>query len=53
MLQLIERFDQADNERGRSSEEKKKEKEAETMKAEEFRQASLETFGQSYKRKEG
>ena len=53
MLQLIEHFDQADNERGRLSEEKKKEKEAETMKAEEFRQASLETFGQSCKRKEG
>ena len=53
MLQLIEHFDQADNEHGRLSEEKKKEEEAETMKAEEFRQASLETFGQSCKRKEG
>ena len=53
MLQLIEHLDKADNERDRLSEEKKKEKEAETMKAEEFRQASLETFGQSCKGREG
>ena len=52
MMNTIERFEDADKERDRVSEQKTKEKEVETEKAEDFRKASLETFGVSRKRKD-
>ena len=51
-MNIVERFEEADKERDRVSEQKKKEKEVETEKAEDFRTASLETFGGSRKRKD-
>ena len=51
-MNIIERFEEADKERDKVSEQKKKEKEVQTEKAEDFRKASMETFGESRKRKD-
>ena len=53
MMNIIQRFEEADRERDRVSEQKKKEKEVENEKAEDFRKAPLETtFGESRKKKD-
>ena len=51
-MNITERFEEADKERDRVSEQKKKEKEVETEKAEDLRKASLETFDESRKGKD-
>ena len=51
LLDLIQRFDEADSERKKESGEKKRKTEDELQKAQEIRNMSLETFGDTKKRK--
>ena len=51
LLDLIQRFDEADNERKKETAGKKSKMEEELVKAQEIRKMSLETFGESRKRK--
>ena len=51
LLDLIQRFDEADNERKKETAGKKSKIEEELVKAQEIRKLSLETFGESRKRK--
>ena len=52
LLDLIERFDEADTARQKVTAEKKSKVEEELMQAQDMRNASLETFGETRKRKE-
>ena len=51
LLDLIQRFDEADSERKKESEEKNAKKEEDLFKAQEIRKKSLKTFGETTKRK--
>eukprot|EP00794_Sanderia_malayensis_P012489 gene12489-13772_t len=50
MCDIIEQFEEAAKMYDEATEEKKKKKEEEVLQAEEMRQASLETFGETHKR---
>ena len=50
---MIRRFDDADSERKKESEEKNVKKEEGLVKTQEIRKKSLETFGETRKRKAG
>ena len=52
LYDLIERFDEADAERQKATAEKKSKVEEELVQAQNMRNASLETFGETRKRKE-
>ena len=52
LLDLIERFEEADSQRTKASAEKKSKQEEEYSQAQDMRNASLETFGETRKRKE-